>query len=258
VLSLALALGFAFVRSRPESASRPQAAPVAKSAEPVLIRAESAARWSRWTEQHVERVVLESGSLSIRVQKASAARRVIVVLPDGELEDIGTTFSVSADGARTTRVTVEEGSVVLRLRDARPIVLGAGDSWPPSATPSTATSSASSAAPSPAPSSALRASNPAPVAHVAPDGRSDASADFRTALSALNAGDHAGAARLFTSFLSNHSRDARVEDAAYLRVIAFHRSGDMSATERAAGEYLKRFPNGFRRTEVEALEASSP
>jgi hypothetical protein len=32
----------------------------------------------------------------------------------------------------------------------------------------------------------------------------------------------------------------------------------MSATERAAGEYLKRFPNGFRRTEVEALEASSP
>ena len=84
--------------------------------------------------------------------------------------------------------------------------------------------------------------------------RSDASSDFRTALSALNAGDHSHAAALFTSFLSNHPRDARIEDAAYLRVIAFHRSGDKSATERAAGEYLKRFPNGFRRTEVEALE----
>jgi hypothetical protein len=74
----------------------------------------------------------------------------------------------------------------------------------------------------------------------------------------MNAGDHAGAAALFTSFLSNHPRDARIEDAAYLRVIAFHRSGDESATKRAIFEYLTRFPSGFRRSEVEALEASSP
>ena len=48
----------------------------------------------------------------------------------------------------------------------------------------------------------------------------------------------------------------RVEDAAYLRVIAFHRSLDKNATERAAGEYLKRFPSGFRRAEVKALTSS--
>jgi TolA-binding protein len=237
---------------------------VEKSSEPVLIRAANDARWSRRTEQHVEKIVLESGSLSIRVQKARAARRVVVVLPDGELEDIGTTFSVSAAGARTTRVTVEEGSVVLRLRGARPIVLGAGDSWPPSSAPSAAASPAPSApdvAPSPPRVTAPGASTTstfAPVTPVAPSPRSEPSADFRAASAALNAGDHAGAARLFTNFLSSHPRDPRVEDAAYLRVIAFHRSLDKNATERAAGEYLKRFPSGFRRAEVEALTASSP
>jgi hypothetical protein len=276
VLSSALALGVVFVGSRPEPRSRTAAAPVARSPEPVLIRAATDARWSQRTEPHVERIVLESGSLSIRVQKAGSARRVIVVLPDGELEDIGTTFSVSAAGARTTRVAVEEGSVVLRLRDARPIVLGAGDSWTsgaaPSILPDPAPSAAPSTVPSPAPfgpgvrSLAPRGTVPRasatspfpPVAPVAPAPRSDSAADFRTALSALNAGDHSSAARLLTTFLSNHPRDARIEDAAYLRVIAFHRSGDEGATKRAAGEYLKRFPNGFRRTEVEALEASSP
>jgi hypothetical protein len=271
-LSLALTLGFVFARSLLEPRSPTAAAPAAKSSEPVLIRAATDARWSRRTEQHVEKIVLESGSLSIRVQKAGPARRVIVVLPDGELEDIGTTFTVSAAGARTTRVAVEEGSVVLRLRGAQPIVLGARDSWSPSSAPSTPPRPAPSAPPSAAPNApdaeplpprvmaprAPATSVSAPVGAGEPAPRSDPSADFRSALSALNAGDHSGAARLFTAFLSNHPRDARIEDAAYLRVLACHRAEDQGATQRAAGDYLKRFPSGFRRTEVEALEASSP
>jgi hypothetical protein len=235
-------------------------APVAKSPESVVIRAEGDARWSRRIEQHVEKVVLESGSLSIRVDHAKSARRVIVVLPDGELEDIGTTFSVSAAGARTTRVTVAEGSVVLRFNGARPIVLGAGDFWPPREAP--AAPSTSGAVPSPRDAttprgSATTVSAPAASTPVASATMPDPSADFRAASSALNAGNNAGAADLFTNFLANHPRDPRIEDAAYLRVIAFQRSGDTSATERAAADYLRRFPRGFRRTEVEALTSSS-
>jgi hypothetical protein len=267
VLSCVLALGVTLVPSRLSGDRRTATALSAKPPETVAIRAEGDARWSRWTEPHVERIVLESGSLAIRVEKARTARRVVVVLPDGELEDIGTTFSVSAAGARTTRVTVEEGSVILRLRGARPVVLGAGETWPssspPSAlsAPSTAASSepfAPNIPPSPPRVRAPRAAATpgSALSPVAP--ASDAAADFRAASSALNAGDHSGAARLLTAFLSNHPRDARIEDAAYLLVLAYHRSSDKSATGRAASDYLRRFPHGFRRTEVEALDASLP
>ena len=266
VVSSVAALGVTLATSRLERARRATVATPAKPAEAVSIRVEGNARFSRRTEQHVERIVLESGSLAIRVPKARAARRLVVVLPDGELEDIGTTFTVSAAGARTTRVTVEEGSVILRLHGSRPLVLAAGESWPPSSRPSAA-KPAPSSAPSAVPSepevlpssrraTAPRASVTSGSAVVAPAARSDPSADFRVALSALNSGDHAGAARLLTTFLANHPHDARSEDAAYLRVIAFQRSGDESATERASSDYLRRFSAGFRRAEVEALKAS--
>lgn len=278
VMLSAFALVVVIAHSRQELDRRAAAAPVGKSPAAVVIRAEGDARWSRRAEQHVEKVVLESGSLAIHVDRTKSARRVIVVLPDGELEDIGTTFSVSAAGGRTTRVTVEEGSVVLRLHGANPIVLGAGDSWPPSAAPTTpgtapttvpsnapsapdivrsppdAATRQGSAPPAPAPVTPLSPVAPAPVASAT---MPDPSADFRAASSALNAGNHAAAAALFTSFLANHPRDARIEDAAYLRVIAFHRAGEKNATERAAAEYLRRFPRGFRRTEVESLTSSS-
>ena len=83
----------------------------------------------------LDQVVLESGTLSIRVDHAVSRHRLLVILPDGALEDIGTTFSVSADAGHTTRVTVQDGSVVLRLDGKPPLVLGAGDSWAPPPAP---------------------------------------------------------------------------------------------------------------------------
>ena len=50
--------------------------------------------------------------------------RLLVILPDGELEDIGTTFTVSAADDQTNRVVVKEGSVLLRvLRRVEPLGL---------------------------------------------------------------------------------------------------------------------------------------
>jgi TolA-binding protein len=80
-----------------------------------------------------------------------------------------------------------------------------------------------------------------------------ASADFRSAMAALDRGDSRDAADEFARFARNYPVDDRAEDAAYLRVVALRRCGDPGATKQAATEYLRRYPAGFRRTEVEGL-----
>jgi len=72
-------------------------------------------------------------------------------------------------------------------------------------------------------------------------------------MSALDGGDNTTAAARFTAFLAVHPRDARAEDAAYLRVIALQRANDTNGMKEAAEQYLRRYPKGFRRAEVETL-----
>lgn len=235
---------------------------VATSPEPVLVRADSSARWSKRLENQVETIVLESGALSIRVDHAVSQRRLLVILPDGELEDIGTTFSVSAAAGHTTSVTVQDGSVVLRLRGKPPLVLGAGDVWsPPPAPASAPVPSAPLASSAPAaghgraalPSASTAPAAPAAPAASLPTPRVDPSAEFRAAMSAFNGGDNPRAAMLFAAFLTQHPRDSHAEDAAYLRILALQRTGNSVATRQAARDYLARYPRGFRHAEAEAL-----
>jgi TolA-binding protein len=91
------------------------------------------------------------------------------------------------------------------------------------------------------------------AAPVSPALAPDPSTDFRAAMAALDQGDAARAAGAFARFISKYPRDPRAEDAAYLRVIALQRSGNASAMTEAAREYLRHYPAGFRRAEVEAL-----
>jgi TolA-binding protein len=70
-------------------------------------------------------------------------------------------------------------------------------------------------------------------------------------MAALDVGDNHEAVAAFADFLEKHPRDARAEDAAYLRVIALRRSGDGAGMKQAAVEYLHRYPAGFRQAEVE-------
>jgi outer membrane protein assembly factor BamD (BamD/ComL family) len=72
-------------------------------------------------------------------------------------------------------------------------------------------------------------------------------------MAALDRGDNNQAATLFNTFVAAHPRDSRAEDALYLRVIALQRTGNASATERAATDYLRRYPRGFRKAEIESL-----
>jgi len=226
-------------RPLPSVASAPASIPAAHE---VKVRAEPSARWSRRTEHALETLTLESGTLNVHVEHGSLPHRLIVVLPDGELEDIGTTFSVTASAGHTSNVSVQQGRVVLRLRDRAPLLLGAGETWRPAPSP-----------PVPAPSVTTTSSGPARPRRPLASSASDPSNEFRAAMAALNDGDNRRAALLFAAFSAAHPRDARGEDAAYLTVIARQRAGEIADMRRAAESYLQRYPNGFRRDEVEAL-----
>lgn len=243
-----------------------------KVAVSAVIQPRGAATWSRRVDSQSERVFLRDGTLRIRREHDAAAPRLLVILPDGELEDIGTTFTVSTSGGRTTHVSVEEGRVVLRLHGKTPVTLGRGGVFT-AETPAALGSAPAPAAPAPS-SHALSgtaatsrqrveppgarvvgpASSASAVAPTIPSARDESAArDFRAATAALDAGDNGAAAMAFARFLSRYGRDPRAEDAAYLRVIALQRAGNADATRRAASEYVRRYPAGFRRAEVEAL-----
>ena len=224
----------------------------------AIVHADSTAVWSERTDGNREKIVLARGALWIHVDHSSGQGRLIVMLPDGELEDIGTTFTVRAEDGHTTRVAVEEGHVVLRIRGLPTIAVGPGDTWTPE--PRSAVSALASAAPpaDTAPAARLDAGKrttppPPPLAPPAPPPASNPSVDFRAAMAALDVGDNHQAAAAFANFLENHPRDARAEDAAYLRIIALQRSGDNAGMKQAALEYLRRYPAGFRQAEVEGL-----
>jgi hypothetical protein len=222
----------------------------------ATVQADAAATWSRRQGgAGREEITLRRGTLRIHVDHAALERGeppLLVLLPDGDLEDVGTTFTVSADDARTTRVAVEDGRVVLRLRGRPAVDIGAGAVWSPAAP---------RAVPVAPPATTERVPDehrPAPARP--PRTRRSPSADtpdplveFRAASSALRAGENRRAASAFARFVDEHARDPMAEDAAYLRLIALQRMGAGAETRRAAEEYLLRFPTGFRRAEVERL-----
>lgn len=235
-------------------------------AESALVHSAPAAVWSRRVSADREEIVLVRGALSIRVDHASHERRVVVLLPDGEVEDIGTVFTVSAADGRTVRISVDEGIVMLRLRGRPPVVVTAGNAWsaPPQTSPIDV---AAPAAPAPRaatasvgipalPARAAATSLRRPSAPIAAASRAaDAATDFRTALAALDAGANRDAAAAFARFVAAYPGEARAEDAAYLRVIALQRSGADAAMRNAAAEYLRLYPAALRRAEIVKLSA---
>jgi TolA-binding protein len=173
-----------------------------------------------------------------------------VTLPDGEIQDIGTVFEVRVQEHVTRAVIVREGMVVLKLRNAAPVALAAGQSWEApsaelSATPVAITSSAPPGPPT-APTTLPRARAPLSPTDVA-------SGEFRDAVDTFNCGRADDAANRLRDFMSRHPGDSRTEDAAYLRVIALQRAGRSQDARDAARDYLQKYPSGFRRREIEPV-----
>jgi hypothetical protein len=223
----------------------------------VAVHADGSAVWSERREGDREKLLLERGALWIHVDHAPGEEgRLVVVLPDGELEDIGTTFTIRAEDGRTKRVTVEEGKVLLRLRDRPALTIGSGETWVADVPAPVACASVAPSTEPPAPARPVEARSAAPLRSSPPAASAqepDPSPEFRAAMSALDVGDDGEAAARFGSFLQRHPHDPRAEDAAYLRVIALQRSGDTAGMKEAATTYLRLYPAGFRRAEVEPL-----
>ena len=74
-------------------------------------------------------------------------------------------------------------------------------------------------------------------------------------IAAFRAGRYVDADQLLQAFVVANPSDARIEDAAFLRAVSRARMGDESGAATLAREYLRRFPNGMRRPEAQALSA---
>jgi hypothetical protein len=247
--------------------------------QPVDMREEGPARFTATTDGNVERVELEEGRLRIAVR--DPRHRVHVAVPDGEIEDLGTVFHVTVAGGHTEQVDVEEGRVLLRLRGEPEQTLVAGQRWvrtppdlaarAPARLEAPASEAPASEAPaSEAPASDAPASDPAPSLAAAPAPRlaqrpsrpgpsleptKGASLSSPVPAAAQAA---APAPELPAPVLPSPPPDAEVEDAAYVKLVALLRAGEVEAARLAARQYLRDFPNGFRREEVGRISRALP
>jgi ferric-dicitrate binding protein FerR (iron transport regulator) len=206
---------------------------------------------------------LKNGAMRADVAKLRDGQRFIVATPDAEIEVRGTSFRLARvagdpsclDGV-LTRLTVYEGTVVARGR-GREDSVGAGQSWSagcmlravasdlraPAMDPEPAAkeSSAPPAAPAPTPSQALRSMNDL----------------FEQAVAAKRRGDKKAALALFERFESQYPQGALAESAAAerMKVLA---SMDAPSAAAAARKYLARYPNGFAKSQAEAILAKGP
>lgn len=105
----------------------------ASTGAPIVAEIE-AAPGSRWSKQWIaaereEQIDLHEGELFVKVLRREAGTQLCVHLPDGEIEDMGTSFVVRVENGRTSYVAVTDGKVVLQLRDRPERTLGAGEYW---------------------------------------------------------------------------------------------------------------------------------
>jgi hypothetical protein len=185
------------------------------------------ASWTRRIDHEAERVDLRSGTLHFKVRRAPGAKRFVVRVPDGEIEDLGTMFAVTVALNRTRLVIVDEGQVTLRLVDGRRVDLISGQSWEPGAS-STA-----------APPAADRMSPPIVASVAAVESAPPSEIPRRVA----------PAPRPQPPAVPSASVAAE-EDVAYLNVLRLLRAGRTAEARAAARAYLRAFPKGFRGPEV--------
>ncbi|MGO8996540.1 MAG: FecR domain-containing protein [Polyangiaceae bacterium] len=238
------------------SSTAPPANPTASGFASEILRADGA-RWSRTRDGLVERVRLVHGTLKIHVRHQTGAERFLVDLPDGELEVRGTTFEVSVDETATERVSVEDGTVALRIAGLTQVELNGGETWtkPKGAEPAKAPAhdAPSVAAPDRAKlKPAAAAAAPSASAQASTDDGADA---YAAAIALLQGGKHSAAADAFRAYVLAHPRAPQAEDASFLEAAALARAGRPDAAALAAEDHLARFPKSFHRREAAILIA---
>jgi ferric-dicitrate binding protein FerR (iron transport regulator) len=247
-LAAAIATGAWLIVVRSSARVRPTEA----VASIIDVTAQPGTRWSEQVEREIDRVDLAFGAASFKVHPHEG-RRVVIRLPDGEIEDLGTVFEIRVAGQHTEHVAVSEGRVSVRLHGRLEFSLSAGNAW-------------NSETATPAPSAALQ---PAVGSAVAADLARIPGSD-RAPTPTPGASSHArrqpiaeAGARAEEASQKGSGKDARMsaepspdslstkaEDDAYLGIVELLRQAKYSQARAQAKSYLLRFPNGFRRVEV--------
>ncbi len=210
----------------------------------VVATPSAGAVWTMVQSGDVEYIDLVDGLLSVSVRHSGRAGRLVLRLPDGQLEDVGTKFLVWVSHGHTAEISVAEGAVVFRRRHEPDLELKAGNTWrptlPPPAAPLPPTAERSPAV-GPIPSAAVL---PSPQ-RLGPRGprRVETAPDRQTEPRASERASEA------TRSLS----DASKEDVAYLHVVALLREHRNEEARLAATAFLRDFPDAFRRKELERM-----
>jgi len=217
-------------------AHRQAATPAAKQRGVATVRAAgSGTTWVRHRTRNAEQIDLSDGILSLEVKRAPGDPRVVVRVPDGEIEDQGTAFKVRVQAGRTAEISVTQGWVVFRRRGYSEVRLPAGATWTPhekSADIAAATSRAAIVD-----THSLQTAGSASMLEQARRERRARRGHTEAAESAAPS----------TPTADLPSDD---EDVSYLALLSLVRQGKAEPARIVATAYLKRFPNAFRRAEV--------
>lgn len=259
----------------------------------VVVRATPGTSYRRYEDGGRHVIALEGGRLEIEVEHAEGEPRLRVLTPDGVLDDVGTTFVVSVSEARTELVEVSVGLVRAAIAGRPAAMVEPGQVYRPYPETSVVVSKAdASSVASSAPEGATepegvaqRGAPPMPPlaagkpnidtgakaqpksSHTTTPMKSRTKADdfdaaeddspagrsFAEAVQTLDRGEAVDAARRLRTFVRTYPTDRRAEDAGYLRVVAWLRAGKNAEARSAAEEFLRRYPQGFRRQELERL-----
>ncbi len=214
----------------------------------VEVRAEAGARWFERTSRELDRVDLSEGAAAFTVHPHKL-RRVVIQLPDGEVEDIGTVFEIRVSAQHTRHISVSQGRIAIRLRGRPAFSLCAGEAWesePASHDGLEADTAAGRISP---------VSNAQPVAAAIASGVTPRSSHAGTRPRASATAEKGSP---FSAPLANGQPQPRpentgsdgAEDDAYLAILESLKRDNYAGARAGAKDYLLRFPNGFRRIEV--------
>lgn len=218
----------------------------------TVVRVTDEARVRLVTQTRHKRFALDAGSFAAQVAKLGGDERFVVATPDAEVEVRGTAFVVrvvapeEACGNARTRVEVTEGVVVVR-HDGAEVPIRAGERWPTCARPAT----------SAAPVAVQEGPKPPPAPHRAASARPSESSSslgeqndlFQDAMADKRRGAVTSAVEKLDRILTRHPTGPLTETAAIEKM----RLLGGSAKERAARDYLARFPHGSARAEAAAI-----
>jgi ferric-dicitrate binding protein FerR (iron transport regulator) len=218
------------------------AAPAAPATTNVVVTAASGAQFSRENSGSHQIVRLTDGEFDFDVQEHPGGLRLLVMVPDGEIEDIGTRFRVVVKNGVTTEVSVSDGEVELRKHGAAPLRLIAGMTYRP-------------AAPE-APASAI-APNPEPIAVPSVAASAAIGGAARAASPTRSSGPSVQSAVPSSHASASAPGGATAEDAAYMAVVRMLREGRRDEARAAAKAYLRDFPDGLRRAEMGAVSGGN-